>query len=160
MVSMLLVLCDACFEKDERVEATPVTLGVDGVWWTIHLCDNCGVDFATRAFADVVEFYREHGETQGEAATVDPEMFPCLYCERTFNKVPSLMYHLKATHDLMPADNPWGNVCPLCGDKFDQLSGHTTRAHGLHVSQAMLKSENDGDTFRVVGAIKKRRRNA
>lgn len=156
MVSMLVVFCDACFMEGKRKDAQASTLGVDGQWRTVHLCEDCTETFAAKAFAQVVEFYREHGETSKDTLQINPEEFPCLWCERVFNYSPTLISHMNTSHHLKAADDPWGHVCPVCGEKHDSLPNHVGRKHGMHISQAMLKAENEGDQYRAV--INARRR--
>lgn len=156
MVSMVVVFCDACFMEGRRVEAQTSMLGVDGAWRTVHLCEDCTEAFSAKPFADVVEFYREHGETDKDLVPVNTEQFPCLWCEKPFNYSTSLVAHMKSGHRLSAADDPWGHTCPLCGENHDRVAMHVGRVHQMHISQAMLKAENEGDRFRVVIAARKR----
>jgi hypothetical protein len=156
MVSMLVVLCDACFAEGRRIEAQSSMLGVDGSWRTVHLCTDCAEAFSAKPFAEVVDFYREHGEADKDMVPVNPEEFPCLWCDRTLNFSTSLVAHMKSTHRLVVGDDPWGHVCPLCGGRHDRLAMHVGRVHGMHISQAMLKAENEGDKYRAVIAARKR----
>lgn len=83
----------------------------------------------------------------------------CLWCELDYAAESGLTRHIEKAH--VPFDSNlsgrelYGIQCPLCGDNYQHIAGHATKAHSdlgpfHHYSQVFLKARELGDPFGIV----------
>lgn len=151
MVSRLTLYCDRCDANDRTVEGTAERLGVDGVWYEIHLCDACRKELSEDAFVRVVEFFRDHGEEQGGGARLSEGEMSCLWCPKAYTSIGGLDNHLRTVHHFATPEEAWGGRCPACGSQdFSRLGTHASRTHHRHISLLMQEAIAQGDPYGVV----------
>lgn len=153
MVSRLTLYCDRCDLDERTVEGRAERLGIDGVWWEVHLCEQCRKELAEAPFTLVVTFFRDYGEAIDEAHVRTPldGLMPCLWCDKTYTSVGGLDAHLKTRHQFTSPEDAWGPRCPACGsDSFIRMSTHASRTHHRHVSVLMVEAAQAGDPYGVV----------
>lgn len=79
---------------------------------------------------------------------------PCLLCTETFLNASTVITHYARDHSpiLDSSQAVYGNVCPKCGDSFDRLEQHSSRAHQRQVAVLFAEVRREGDPRGVVTA--------
>ena len=128
----IVAWCDKCYaDADVRAQADTHTVKIDGFGpREIELCDL----HAKELLEPLRQFIAEHGtvpKAAQPAAAAQGE--PCPLCGVTLSRY-SIATHVYRVHGGLDADTPQPGQegpCPECGEEFEYLAQHRSRAHGV-----------------------------